>query len=487
MNLAVLISTSSAAAAVALGLVALVVATRARTWRDLRWFAGVAFSSAGYAVGNVATSGGLPAGLVTWASRLQTASGLAEMYFWLGLADSLLGERPSRGRRRVRAVMLVLAALTMVPGLAFTGATVDRHFEPWGITYRDAVTTPLGDLFFTLALATAVTVVWRLFRARRRLSHGRLLVAAFTALVALATNDALGASGVLNTPYLLDVGFLLPVTAMAYISAVRFSDDAEALVALRGRLEALVAERTSALTRALDALHQSEKLASLGQFAAGVAHEVNNPASVVVSNLHYLAETSAEDGAPPEAQTAIAEALEAMQRINGLVRKLVDAGRLARTPVASDRTDLHRVARQAVEEARLRTGDRVAFTVDVRAGDLVAVRGEVLHQVLSSLLVNAGDAIPATRAGRVVVHAAPADDGKVRITVADDGQGMSDEVRRRAFEPFFSTKGEGRGTGLGLPVARALVESHGGELTLESAPGRGTTAVVTLPEAKAAV
>jgi len=183
-------------------------------------------------------------------------------------------------------------------------------------------------------------------------------------------------------------------------------------------------------------------------------------------------------------QTAMAEALEAMQRINGLVRKLVDAGRLARTPGASDRAQLLQVARQAVDEARLRTGERVAFSIEIPPAAQVAVRTEVLHQILSSLLLNAGDAIPPGRTGRVEVGAGPAEGGQLRITVRDDGQGMAEEVRRRAFEPFFTTKGEGRGSGLGLPVARALVESHGGDLALESVPGRGTTAVLSLPEAK---
>jgi len=94
------------------------------------------------------------------------------------------------------------------------------------------------------------------------------------------------------------------------------------------------------------------------------------------------------------------------------------------------------------------------------------------------------DAIPPGRLGRVEVGAAPVEEGRLRITVSDDGQGIAPEVLRRAFEPFFSTKGEGRGSGLGLPVARALVESHGGELRLQSELGQGTRAVLELPEAR---
>jgi len=175
-----------------------------------------------------------------------------------------------------------------------------------------------------------------------------------------------------------------------------------------------------------------------------------------------------------------------MQRINGLVRRLVDAGRLAAAPAPGGTCSVRAVAEQALGEARARSGGRVAYELrldrDVHAG----VRPEVLHQILGPLLLNAGDAIPADRRGRVVVAAEPGDDGRLRVSVRDDGAGMAPEVLRRAFEPFFTTRGEGRGSGLGLAVARALAESHGGELRLESALGQGTVARLAMPEAAVA-
>ena len=118
-------------------------------------------------------------------------------------------------------------------------------------------------------------------------------------------------------------------------------------------------------------------------------------------------------------------------------------------------------------------------TPDLHAG----LRPEVLGQIVSALLHNAAEAVPEGRAGHVEVTARPTEDGRIQLDVTDDGAGMSPEVLRRAFEPFFSTRGEGKGSGLGLPVARALVESLGGELRLESRPGLGTTATLVLPEA----
>ena len=118
----------------------------------------------------------------------------------------------------------------------------------------------------------------------------------------------------------------------------------------------------------------------------------------------------------------------------------------------------------------------------VPGGLHVGLRIDALEQVLEALLRNAGEAVLQERGGRVEVRAERAD-GLVRITIVDDGVGMPPEVLRRAFDPFFTTKPHGRGTGLGLPIARGLVESVGGALWLDSEPGRGTRAVLELPEA----
>jgi len=141
------------------------------------------------------------------------------------------------------------------------------------------------------------------------------------------------------------------------------------------------------------------------------------------------------------------------------------------------------VVEQVLAEARARGGERIAFSSGIPDAVQVALPGAVLHQILSALLLNAVDAVPTGQRGHVAVTAAPAEEGRLRLEITDDGVGMSPEVARRAFEPFFTTKGEGQGSGLGLPVARALAESHGAELRLECGAGRGTRAVLDLPVA----
>jgi signal transduction histidine kinase len=484
MNVAAAIAIAAGALAIYVGMVARRFA-RAPGWAEQRWFGLIAFGAAAYALGNVATTMGWSPAAVTVLSRVQLAAVLFQLWAWFMYVDAFTGRRPSQGERLALGGLLPLAALCLVPGTVYRGETTTRFVPLIGASYTDAVPTALGEALFVGGLAGALLILYRFVAAWRRGREGAGAVAvAFGAIFLFGVNDALAASGLLPLPYLLDVGFMVPVGAVAWGITRRFVADAEALHGLRARLESLVEERTRELARAQEALLQAEKLAALGQFAAGVAHEVNNPAAVVTANLRYLTEAAAEDGAPAEALASLRESLEAMQRINALVRRLVDAGRLAAAPAARGVASVGGVVDQALAEARAWGGQRIGFSARIPEGAQVAVPGDVVHQILSALLLNAVDAIPTGQPGRVVVTATPADEGRLRLEVADDGVGLSPEVARRAFEPFFTTKDEGQGSGLGLPVARALAESHGAELRLErAASGRGARAVLELPSA----
>jgi CheY-like chemotaxis protein/anti-sigma regulatory factor (Ser/Thr protein kinase) len=220
----------------------------------------------------------------------------------------------------------------------------------------------------------------------------------------------------------------------------------------------------------------------MGQFAAGVAHEVNNPAAVVTANLHYLAETERDSLRKP-AQDAVSESLVAMQRIGGIVRQLLEAGRLASSPEERTGVSPRPLADAASAAARVRFGKRVLVVNQLPERQWVLAQEGVLAQVLVNLVVNAVQAIPDGRSdGRVVIRSEEVGD-RVRIVVEDNGAGMSLEVLRRVFEPFFTTKPFGSGTGLGLAVSRGLVTGLGGDLRLESEAGAGTRAIVDLAAA----
>ncbi len=227
-----------------------------------------------------------------------------------------------------------------------------------------------------------------------------------------------------------------------------------------------------------------ERMAVVGRLAAGLAHEVNNPLSVIKGNVDYLRRGSS----PQDAETSevFDEMRDATERIRRIVASL---GTFARGGAgASEPCRLDGVLEDAIQLARLRTKTVAALNREVPR-DLPAVLAnrERLVEILVNLLINAADAIEeaASRsgqklpAGRVRVWAR-ADAGEVEIGVDDSGPGIPDEILPRIFDPFFTTKEPGKGTGMGLTVAREQAEQWGGSLTAGRAPEGGARLVVRL-------
>jgi signal transduction histidine kinase len=270
------------------------------------------------------------------------------------------------------------------------------------------------------------------------------------------------------------------VVAGAYFW-IRYARAARTLEALRRGLKEEVEARTTALHIAQAALARTEKLAAVGQFAAGVAHQVSNPLAALRASLAFLEEARASD--PADARAVIADAKEALARICAVTRRLRDASRLASAPSRPGAaTQLSAAVGEAIALARSSlgpAGSAVEVAVDVPEGLWAGAERDLVVEVVANLLANAIEAT-ADRAGRVRVTG-HAEGGTVRVCVEDDGGGMAPEVLAHVFEPFFSTKKDPSATGLGLAVSRGLVASAGGDLTLDSAPGRGTRARVELP------
>lgn len=225
---------------------------------------------------------------------------------------------------------------------------------------------------------------------------------------------------------------------------------------------------------------EGETLRAMGQMASGMAHHLNNLLSVVSGRNQLLLRKVQDPGirGPLEVvQRATLDAAEVVRRVLGFtaMRPVEQAGRV----------DVNELVREVVELTRPRWQDQAqvrGVTIEVvsRFAPVPAVAGEAppLREVIMNLLLNAVDALP--EGGTITITTGVAD-GHVVCAVADTGVGMTDEVRRRALEPFFTTKGP-QNTGLGLSVAHGIAQRHRGELTIESAPGRGTVATVRLPE-----
>lgn len=246
---------------------------------------------------------------------------------------------------------------------------------------------------------------------------------------------------------------------------------------------------TVSLAQQREQLIRSEKLASVGQLAAGVAHEIGNPLAAILGytdllRAELIAAGAAHGRLTPAERVDIAERIKSeTQRIHRTIQDLLAYSRPEREgAVPTDaREVLYEARNLLVPQARFR-GVEVVVEPAATAWPPLLVAPDRLKQVFVNLLLNAADAMEG--AGRVDVRAAPRA-GHVRIEFADQGPGVASGLERRIFDPFFSTKEPGRGTGLGLPICRSIIESYGGTLELEPTPAgeRGARFVVTLPMA----
>ncbi len=482
MNIAAVFAIASAAIGIGLSLILLVL-TRAPGWGEQRPFAAVALTAGLAAATNFHWS--LPVGLpvADLFARLQLLFLGIHVVAWHVHAARATGGAPRPAWLALLAGTVVASGLCLVPGLVYGEAA---HHTALGIDYLDLRPTPAGMALLTFLTGSALHPLWRFTAAWGRGVRGAGVFAlCLVALLLMAGNDALVTAGLVGGPYLMDFGFLVPVAVAGMTLTQRFTADARAHHALRLELEQRVEARTRELAQAQEALHQSEKLAALARLSAGVAHEINNPAAAALANLEYV-EGQLQGPVPPagEALDALRETRHSVDRIARTVRELGAAGRAAMAAgPAREPVPLAEVMEAALRAARLRFGERVRLESHPVPGLRALAQAEPLTQALVHLIANAVQAVEPGRAdGLVVVRAARAGD-RVRLAVEDNGAGMDPAVLRRVFEPYFSTRAFGDGVGLGLAISRGLVVSLGGELSLESAPGKGTRAAVELDAA----
>ncbi len=330
----------------------------------------------------------------------------------------------------------------------------------------------------------------------------------------LADYQRTGRTGILNRPRRFDAirkdGVLVPIELCvsraeipggdtplfvgiirdmsAYAAAERSRDEE------RARAQQQLAEQTSALQRANLRLRMADRMASIGTLAAGLGHDMNNVLLPVRARLNAL-KASGEAGNLPGADL---KHVDEVRKSVAYLQQLADGLHfLAMNPDAEEdlrgggaSTDLRRwwsqtgmlLSKAVPRHARV----SAAFPADLPP---VGVAAHALTQAVLNLVVNAGESIPPPserkrRQGHVRIWAQPGDEGRdrwVRLSVMDNGAGMSDEVKRRAFEMFFTTKPRGLGTGLGLALVRKVVDRAGGRVEIESELGEGTTVTMIMP------
>ncbi|MDH5493278.1 MAG: PAS domain-containing protein, partial [Myxococcales bacterium] len=256
-----------------------------------------------------------------------------------------------------------------------------------------------------------------------------------------------------------------------------------------GRVERIfgIVQDVTETHRMRSQLARSVRMASVGTLAAGMAHQINNPLSMVMTNLDHLAEELHRiGGASPPAHIdclaeAIREALEGAQRIRRVVRGLRVFARADEE--RNERIDLTHLLETCVQMCANEIRHRATLIRDLDAVPQVRGDSARLAQVFVNLLVNAAQALPAGAADQARIHLRCRTDalGWAEIEVEDTGPGIPGDCQERIFDPFFTTKPVGVGTGLGLSLALGVVEGLGGELTLEPGRGGGACFRVRLP------
>jgi signal transduction histidine kinase/iron only hydrogenase large subunit-like protein len=228
-------------------------------------------------------------------------------------------------------------------------------------------------------------------------------------------------------------------------------------------------------------LINTEKLASMGQMAAGVAHELNNPLGTILLYTSILSRKLGGDR--PDLAHDVDLLVTEAQRCKKIIGMLLDFARQSRLTL--ERTSISELLTRAVDESMFVAADGpcpVTIQWSAEPGLEADVDKDQFGQVLVNLMKNGIEAMDG-KSGTVRVTAATAPDPmRVRITVTDEGRGIAHEARDKVFQPFFTTKSIGKGTGLGLPIAYGIVKMHRGSIWFDSEIGRGTTFIIDLPK-----
>jgi PAS domain S-box-containing protein len=266
-------------------------------------------------------------------------------------------------------------------------------------------------------------------------------------------------------------------------------DANEALQRMNDTLELRVAERSAELEAAHSALRQSQKLEAVGKLTGGVAHDFNNVLQVIGGNLQLLRPFV---GADPTGRARLAGAIGGVQRGAKLSSQLLAFAR--KQPLEPVVIDPGSLIRELGDMLRRTTGERIELETVIAAGLWTTlVDPHQLENSLLNLVLNARDAMDGAGKLSIVASNASLDEHDARrlpgaspgeyvmLAVSDSGSGMSEEVMQHALEPFFTTKPEGHGTGLGLSMVYGFVTQSGGHLKIDSASGAGTTVRIYLP------
>lgn len=350
----------------------------------------------------------------------------------------------------------------------------DIDNEVIGILFVGLLKQPFNDLlqktiliFSGVAIAAAIIIFFIAVKFAQRISRP------------LRTLEE-GAMHIADGTYKSAISVKAPreITNLAHSlnqMAKQLEEEKDELENWTNTLEQKVDERTEELKKINDQLFRSEKLASLGKLAAGVAHEINNPLTGVLTNSSLLLEDLEDgDSRKEDVQVIVNETI----RCREIVKRLLDFAR--QTKPQKKQSDLNSLIENIILLVRNQSAFRNIIIKKILDPSIpeVMVDADQIQQVFINFILNASEAMP--NGGQLVVESRmTANKDFIEIKITDSGAGISDKDKRRIFDPFFTTKQQG--TGLGLSISHGIIERHGGKIILDSELGKGTTFTIFLP------
>lgn len=236
-----------------------------------------------------------------------------------------------------------------------------------------------------------------------------------------------------------------------------------------------MAENLERLQEMEERLNHSERLASIGRFAAAIAHEINNP----VGNIIGLAKLMKRDVNDESLISDLEAIIKDADRCGRIIKDLLLYSR--QSPPKKERVLLGDLIKEAVNSAKKMIDSKRIEIIDITEGDLPCINVDPIQigQVINNIIQNSIQSIESE--GKVFVRAGIIDINRVEISVSDTGCGIDEEIKDKIFYPFFTTKRVGEGTGLGLAISYSIIQNHGGEITVESKKGEGSKFMIRLP------
>jgi len=247
------------------------------------------------------------------------------------------------------------------------------------------------------------------------------------------------------------------------------------------RVEELVKMRTEELFHAQKQLIHAEKMATVGTLAGGVAHEINNPLTAILTNVQMLLTSDTINDKLDKESLELIE--EATKRCRTIVQKLMTYARKPLEAIEMSRIDLLDVLNSVASFIGYQLEqDNIKLNIKIREECYIVIGNKnELEQVFTNIILNSRDAIKKVKKGGVIDISFTKTDDWVKIDVTDQGEGISDAVSSKIFDPFFTTKDVGKGVGLGLSICQAILEKHKGSITFKSSAGKGATFTIQLP------